>query len=210
MLLHRPSLQSATPLVCKGPWGNVFPENNLTWKHLRMKGLHFVAIVAYFQHTIGLTGANLHLIHTINELRDGGKRKIVVMGDFNCTPHQWAVSGFASLLNVLPITAGQHGTCRIATGSSQLDYLLIDEQLAPLIGDVSLVSSVPWSPHTGFRFSLLRKPSLIFTSQFVKPKPLPPATDSNGRPCLWECSQSDFQRAFDLEYYDAFQSLLPR
>ena len=73
------------------------------------------------------------------------------MGDFNISACMWEQSGYLSLLDMVPITAGSLGTCRTSTGTSQLDYLLVDAELVPLIGDMEIVANVPWGPHTGVR-----------------------------------------------------------
>ena len=97
------------------------------------------------------------------------------------------------------MTAGDTGTCRTTIGISQLDYLLAHESLTPLVGDICLLANVPWESHAGFRVSLRRKPSLISTKQFTKPKPLPVAIDSVGHPCLWQASESTFKDLFHNE-----------
>ena len=88
-MLHRPSLQSATPLEATGLHGDLFVENDIVWKHFRTTGLHICVIIPYFQHTVGLIGTNLDENHRINSLPDEGRRSIIVMGDFNISACTW-------------------------------------------------------------------------------------------------------------------------
>lgn len=73
MLLHRPSLQSATPIEASGDLGDTFEGRNVVWKRFRAEGVHIVVVVYYFdEHSIGLTGNGLEKIHFSNVLLDDG------------------------------------------------------------------------------------------------------------------------------------------
>ena len=83
LLLYKSSLQTAVPIEAFGTGSHQLPEGDLTWIHIRVQGLHFVIAFTYLDHSIGLAGANLDKLHRINLLRDGGRRKVIVCGDFN-------------------------------------------------------------------------------------------------------------------------------
>ena len=89
MVLHKPWLQTATPAIAEGPQGWVLPEDDLAWKHVRVKGLHITFGTIYFEHSKGLTGRNLHKFTRAAHLTDNGRRLLVLAGDFNMEPHEW-------------------------------------------------------------------------------------------------------------------------
>ena len=81
--MHKPCLQSVVSIEAEGDAGQVLPERDVAWKHFRLAGVHIVLVFAYFEHSIGLTGSNLEKMHCLNDLTDGGRRKLIVAGDFN-------------------------------------------------------------------------------------------------------------------------------
>ena len=88
MIFHRPWLQSATPAIAEGPQGWELPEDDLAWKHFRIKGLHIVLATIYFDHSVGLAGPNLHKFDRAVHLTDKGKRLLILAGDYNMEPHE--------------------------------------------------------------------------------------------------------------------------
>ena len=52
-------LHTVIPDEALGNEGQVLPEGDITWKHARVKGLHFIRCFAYFECAIGLTGSNV-------------------------------------------------------------------------------------------------------------------------------------------------------
>lgn len=139
MIIHKASLQSAFPAEAEmDPNGLMqLPETNFCLKHFRICGLHFVYAAIYLNHSIGLTGINMDIVHKLNVVRDGGRRKIIIAGDFNCPPEAWRASGLLELLGLTIITAGDVGTCKTSSGSSLLDYVVCDVDIAPLIGNIT-------------------------------------------------------------------------
>ena len=89
MIFHKPWLQSATPAIAEGPQGRELPEDDLAWKHFRIKGLHIVIGTIYFDHSTGLAGANLSKFNKAVHLTDNGKRMLILPGDFNMEPDEW-------------------------------------------------------------------------------------------------------------------------
>ena len=83
ILYHRPYLTTACPAEAEGSDGSIMPAGNIVWKHFRVEGMHIVICFAYFVHSIGLQGPNLELIQKINDLREGGRRQVVVCDDFH-------------------------------------------------------------------------------------------------------------------------------
>lgn len=54
-----------------------------------MRGMSIVIATAYFKDTIDITGENLDLAASINQLRtDGVADAMILMADFNVTPTQ--------------------------------------------------------------------------------------------------------------------------
>ena len=43
--------------------------------------MHVVIAFAYFDHTIGMTGANLDKFKRLCLIRDGGRRKLIIAAD---------------------------------------------------------------------------------------------------------------------------------
>jgi hypothetical protein len=118
MVLHKPWLQTATPAVAEGPLGRDLPEDDLAWKHFRIKGLHIVIGAIYFDHTIKLAGPNLHKSKRAVHLTDNGRRLLVLPGDFNMEPDEWDQQLLQDAgLQIL--TAGNENTCKTSHGSKQ-------------------------------------------------------------------------------------------
>lgn len=86
LLMRRPSLHSAAPIQAACPRADVFGSNDIVWTDFRVRGLHVAKCFCYFEHSIGLTGRNLERTHFLNSLRDGGRRKLMCTGDWNCPP----------------------------------------------------------------------------------------------------------------------------
>ena len=119
MYFHRPWLQSATPATAEGPQGRTLPENDLTWKHFRIKGLHVIIGTIYFDHTIGFTGPNHHKFNMAVHLTDNGKRMLILAGDFNMEPWDWDQQLLKSVgLQIMAV--GDEQTCKTSHGSKQM------------------------------------------------------------------------------------------
>ena len=87
-MLHKPSLQIAISIESFGKDTCQLPDGSMTWKHFRLSGIHIVQVFAYFQHSIGLTDANLEKVHLLDALCDGGPTKVICCGDWKCSPAQ--------------------------------------------------------------------------------------------------------------------------
>ena len=64
-------------------------QQNLVYKYLRFRGCTCCIIFAYFEHSVGLVGANLEMCNKIDAIRDGGRIKIIVTVDFNVMLEEW-------------------------------------------------------------------------------------------------------------------------
>ena len=69
----------------------------------------------------------------LNQLRDGGRKHLIIVGDFNIPPEDWYTSGWLELLGVEVVTAGKDGTCRTTNGTPLIDYLLVSYDIVQLI-----------------------------------------------------------------------------
>ena len=87
-------------------WRFVLPEGDIAWKHFRLCGIHIVLAFAYLEHSIGMTGRNLSKIHKLHELTDGGRRKLIAVGDWNMHPDVLSQYGMLELLGRTIVTAG--------------------------------------------------------------------------------------------------------
>ena len=67
-------LRTSAPIEVTGPRGSIMPEGDLTWKHIRLQGVHVIVGFAYFKANLGLKGQNLEMLSRISALRDNGKR----------------------------------------------------------------------------------------------------------------------------------------
>ena len=142
MVLHKPWLQTATPAVAEGPLGRDLPEDDLAWKHFRIKGLHIVIGAIYFDHTIKLAGPNLHKFKRAVHLTDNGRRMLVLPGDFNMEPDEWDQQLLQDAgLQIL--TAGNEKTCKTSHGSKQNDYIIVSIDLVPFIKNLKVEADVP-------------------------------------------------------------------
>ena len=119
--MHKPWLQSAVPIEAEGEAGQLLPEGDIAWKHFRLCGIHIVLAFTYLEHTIGMTGGNLSKMHRLHELTDGGRRKLIAVGDWNMHPDILNQSGMLELLGLTIVTAGSDNTCKTSSGSSLLD-----------------------------------------------------------------------------------------
>ena len=74
--------------------------------------------------SIGITGANVALAHSIGEVFGTWKGCKILGGDFNSTPDAWCASKFPSLWG-LPVALNTAGpTCFTPEGDRQLDFFL--------------------------------------------------------------------------------------
>ena len=69
--------------------------------------------------------------------------------------------------------------------ASQLDYILCDRDIAPLIEDVRLEPVVPWAPHSALTFAVSRRPQDISIRKLKVPKNLCYAKDEQGALQRW-------------------------
>ena len=159
--------------------------------------MHIVIAFAYFDHSIGMTGANLKKFQTICQIRDRGKKKLIVAADFNMTPQRMKESGMLIDVDLTIITAGESDTCKPSTGGSQRDYLLVDASTVGLISELKLVAAKPWSTHAGIEFDINCRPATISTTQLAKPKPIPYATDDKGNYKPWHIEDENWQAALN-------------
>ena len=176
------------------------------WKHFRLQGIHFVLAFVHFDHSIGLTGINLGKLRRMHELTDGGRRKLVAVGDFNMDPSSITQSGILDSMGLRVVTAGSENTCKTASGSSLLDYIICDMDIAHLIGDLSLEIG-PWNPHSSLRFSINRRCEHIRTLQLKKPKPLPVQKDDKGVAMPWQFEKEQWWELFNQAEAEAISAV---
>ena len=147
--------------------------------------MHIVIAFAYFDHSIGMKGPNLVKFQRICQIRDMGKKKLIVAADFNMTPQKMEESGMLSTVGLSIVTAGKEPTCKHSTGHSLIDYLLVDTSIVSLIRNIKLVEAKPWSTHAGIEFDINCRPAPISTLQLVRPKPIPYEKDDKGNLQQW-------------------------
>ena len=70
----------------------------------------------YFDHSIGLAGANLHKFDSVVHLTDKGRRLLILAGDYNMEPHEWDHQ-LLKAAGLQIMTAGSTPTCKIRGGS---------------------------------------------------------------------------------------------
>ena len=104
MMMHKPHLNTAVPVVAEGPQGD-FPECDIVHKYLKIKGMDIVIGFAYVMCNIGIKGENLHRLAKIDALRHGGRRYIVMTADWNITPGEWQRNGILENMGLAIITA---------------------------------------------------------------------------------------------------------
>ena len=128
MMGHKPWLQTSIPVEATGSGGSRLPEDDLVYKYFRLKGCTCCIIFAYFEHSVGLVGANLDMCNKIDAIRDGGRIKIMVAADFNVKPEAWNASQILGRLDVQVILPqNTQATCR----AFMLDYLVVSGSIAP-------------------------------------------------------------------------------
>ena len=110
--------------------------------------------------------------------------------------------GYLDLLGLTIITAdGGTATCKHSHGSSLLDYIICDVDVACLIGNVELDSVTPWAPHSALKFTVNRRPKHITIQQLLKPKPLPYQVDNKNANLCWNISACEWQDSYS-SFYD--------
>ena len=87
-------------------------------------------------------------------------------------PEVFTSSGLLRINGLQIIESGAGGTCKRAAGRSNIDYLIADHDIAPLIDQMRIVPDVPWKPHVGISFRINRRPEHVMTNQIIKPKPI--------------------------------------
>lgn len=192
MLMHKRHLQVATPVEASecGKW---LEDGNLAWKHFRLSGVTTIIALTYFNHSIGFSGSNIDMIKKLNELRDGGRKHQIIIGDFNIPPEEWHSSGWLELLGVEVIALGKEVTCRTTSGTSQIDYLLVSYDIVQLISNFRIIYAVAWWPHFGIEFEVNRRAEHIKVLKRMKPLPLPDNFDDEGKKCQWDCKEEQWQ-----------------
>ena len=95
----------------------------------------------------------------------------------------------------LSVVAPSRGTCKIQSGYSTLDYLLVSMDILPLVSDISVVPDVPWGPHVGITFSINARPRSLKHWQIQQPLPLRFARDADDKVCKWEVTEQEWQNA---------------
>lgn len=117
----------------------------------------------------------------------------VLSGDFNCSPEVWRTPGLLEFFGLIVLTVGGEHTCKTSSGSSLLDYIVCDTDIAPFIGNVSPEPMVTWGPHSALKCSVNRRPEYVTIQQLRKPKPLPWQLNSKGQPDFWHISAGEWE-----------------
>ena len=102
----------------------------------------------------------MSIIRDIQQITDGGRKNIVVAGDFNMQPKEMEETGITAAMGLDIIhTPYANGTCRLPTGSADriLDYVLCTKSLTPIIGECKIHHDVPWWPHYGISFAINKR-----------------------------------------------------
>ena len=184
-MAHLPWLRVANPTAMSATKPHTLPEDDIVWKTLRIRGHSVILAFAYFQCGCGFEGSNAFILHTIARLTDHGRKNLILAADFNMSPDDWSEGGWLEALQLTVITPPGQGTCRIESGYSMLDYLLVSKDIAALIHDVATVSDAPWSPHLGISFRINARPHAVRTMQLQRPSSLLPARNVDGKICSW-------------------------
>ena len=120
MIFHKPWLQAAAPSIAEGLQGTELLEGDLAWKHFRIKGLRLVFGTLYLDHSIGITGNNVDKLRRASELSDGGKRMVIIAGDFNMEPEEWDDYAILDAFGLGIVTVGSDGACKNEQGEKAI------------------------------------------------------------------------------------------
>ena len=202
-LCHKPWLQTAIPSEAYGDVGQHLPEGDLAYKYIRVKGLHLVICFAYFDADAGLGKANLEKFQKCIALRDRTGARLIIAGDFNMPLETFNKSAMLQIHGMQIIDSGTDGTCKHANGRSNIDYLIVDHDIAPLIDQMRIVPDLPWQPHVGISFRINRRPEHVMTNQITKPKPILYEKDDKGQNPPWTCSEDQFEKFYAAEQDNA-------
>lgn len=206
LLLQKPWLRTVPPEAATGKNAETLPADDLVWKHVRLIGLHVAIIFCYYDDTIGLAGANMKKCRLIDAIRDEGNRKIICIGDFNCSPETWVESGLLQKMRLTDGTAGDEHTCMTSgkAGASLLDYMLIDDDTRGLVKTFTVEHEVLWAPHYAFRLALRRRPERVQIQKIARATPFPtPPKNDKGEYKRWDVNDNDWQEAHRQQRHKA-------
>ena len=85
----------------------------------------------------------------------------------------------------------------VGGGGKQLDYLLVDLDIAPLISNLRLVTDTPWAPHCGIAFDINRRPEQVFIKTLRRPKPFRCPIGDDKKVQRWETTDEEWRNALD-------------
>ncbi len=145
-------------------------------------------VSCYLVHGIGPAQANLDLLAAIGRRKQAmtGDYEMVVGGDMNMEPPDFATTGFDSQLNAtLLIPSTCRGTFRAAKAASLLDYFVVTNRAAAAVQSVKVVEASGAKGHipvmltfkpcvTSLRALYLRRPPALGISRVYGPVVAPP------------------------------------
>ena len=118
---------------------------------------------------VGPIGANYEMIRGIGAATDGGRRRVIAMGDFNVKPEILEASG---LLESVGLTLIRSDNVDITCASGEgvmLDYALVTTSFVSAIVSLKADTTVPWGPHYGLRIRFKMDTADIRVREEVRP-----------------------------------------
>ena len=100
-------------------------------------------------------------------------------------------------------TQGKRGTCKHGAGRSNIDYIVVDTEVAQLIDNVSIALDVQLQSNVGIKFRTNRRPEHIHTMQLQRPKPIKYKTDDEGQNRPWTCTAQKWEDSLRRIEYKA-------
>ncbi len=135
-----------------------------------------VAYSVYLKDGEGLSQRNLSTLAAMGQhiARQGADAPFIAGGDMQMSPQTIAAAGLADKVHAVIVATGcRRGTCRTASGNSELDYFMVEQGLARGIHSVRTVEATCIRTHVPVRLTL--HPRLTSAKALVvrKPPPLP-------------------------------------
>ncbi len=146
-------------------------------------------VSCYLVHGIGPAQANLDLLAAIGRRKQamGGEFELLIGGDMNMEPPDFAMTGFETQINATMLTPSTcRGTYRAARAASLLDYFVVTNRAAAAVQSVRVVEESAAKGHkpvvltfkpyaTTLRALHLRRPPALGTTRVHGPVAAPPS-----------------------------------
>ncbi len=134
---------------------------------IRAKGMNYILLTAYLDHSIGPVGPNLLKLKQIVNVLLYFNLMYIIVADWNMLPSRLASTEFLRMINgEVKLVEGLDHTC---ISGRTLDYVVVSKHFAPAIKSVKPVFYSPWRAHVGFLVKVDKAPRSIQIRSILQP-----------------------------------------